>query len=266
GAGRGCAPPMMASFSVAGPSVTPAEAVTSVFACTNQTVQVTFIDFSGSTDYQDNFHGVLRPNDIKQGTDLAGGGRPSLNFTGSAGSGGSTWLTVFESSTLLPEDACRLTLSADILFSTFNNSKGAGLLALFNTGAGKKGLALLVFNNGNTDSLRLATIEQAGKVTVLDSVSLGNGIKENLWYRLTMDIFDTTEPTVHVTGNVFRHTVPTNPNSPLEASPFGTLTDIGALPTGVESTGDVGLVARAVSAVVDLSVTNFTVTENPPPP
>src|SRR5262249_39016773 len=158
----------------------------------------------------------LRGADINSGTDLAGGGRPSLNFTGNAGSGGSTWLTLFESDTSLPEDACRLTLSADILFHTFNNSKAAGLLALFNEAAVNKGLALLVFNNGNTDTLRLVTVDQAGKVVVLDSVSLGNGIKENVWYRLTMDILDSTEPTVTVTGNVFRHTTPTNPNSPLE--------------------------------------------------
>jgi hypothetical protein len=37
----------------------------------------------------------------------------------------------------------------------------------------------------------------------------------------------------------------------------------GPLPSGVDSTGKVGLVARAANAVVDLSITNYTITESP---
>jgi hypothetical protein len=259
-AGAAFAPPLVASFSLEGPSITPAEGA--VNQCSNQTTTVEFFDFHDN-EYQDNFHGVLRPNDITPGTDLAGGGHPSLNFAGSAGSGGSTWLTVFNATTPLPEDACQLTLSADILIRRFNNSKGGGLLALFNEAVGKKGLALFVFDAGNSDVLQLVTVDQTGTPAVLKSVSLGGGILENVWYRVTMDVTDTSEPTVTVTGSVTRHSVATNPNSPLLPPPIGTLVFTGPLPSGVGPTGEVGLVARAVNAVVDLSITNYTITESP---
>ena len=75
-----------------------------------------------------------------------------------------------------------------------------------------------------------------------------------------MDITVTSAPNVTVTGSVTRHSVATNPNSALLPPPFGTLEFNGPLPSGVDSSGEVGLVARAVNAVVDLSVTNYTIT------
>jgi len=262
-AGAAFAPPLIASFSLEGPALPSAEA-TPTPVCSNQTTTIEFFDFADN-EYQDNFRGILRAGDINPGTDLAGGGHTSLNFTGNTSSAGSTWLTVFDATTPLPEDACQLTLSADILISKFNNSKGAGLLALFNEATGKKGLALLVLDAGNTDVLQLVTVDQTGKLAVLKSVSLGGGILENVWYRVTMDITDTSEPNVTVTGSVTRHSLATNPNSPLLPPPIGTLalTFTGALPSGVDSTGKVGLVARAVSAVVDSSITNYTIIEAP---
>jgi hypothetical protein len=138
------------------------------------------------------------------------------------------------------------------------------LLALFNEATGKKGLALLVLDAGNTDVLQLVTVDQTGKLAVLKSVSLGGGILENVWYRVTMDITDTSGPSVTVTGSVTRHSVATNPNSALLPPPFGTVAlTLTPLPSGVDSTGKVGLVARAVSAVVDSSITNYTITESP---
>ena len=37
--------------------------------------------------------------------------------------------------------------------------KGAGLVALLNEGAGQKGLALIISDAGNTDLLRIATLD-----------------------------------------------------------------------------------------------------------
>jgi len=259
-AGAAFAPPLIASFSLEGPSVTPAEA-SDHLSCYPGIPGLTF-DFSG-TQYADHFTGILRPALINPGTDLADGGQSSLNFTGSTGSGGGTWMTLFDSPTPIPEAGCALSLSADVLFHTFNNMKGAGLLALFNVGAGEQGVAVLVSDAGNTDKFQLVTVDQAGKPTVLPAsgpdktnLPLGSSIAENLWYRLTMDI-NVIGPNVAVIGNVFRHTVPTDPDSDPEPASFGTVRFSGALPTGVPSSGQVGLVARAVSAVVNLSVTNF---------
>jgi len=118
--------------------------------------------------------------------DLGGTGETALNFTGGAGPAGDTWITVYDTA---PADATptlftgSVSLSADVLIHRFNNAKGAGLLALYNEGPGKKGLALIVFDNGNSDRLVLATVDQAGWLNALKSVSLGTGIWENAWYR-----------------------------------------------------------------------------------
>jgi hypothetical protein len=63
---------------------------------------------------------------------------------------------------------------------------------------------------------------------------------------------------VTVTGKVFRHTTPTDPNSGLVAQVGSTLSFSGTRPAGVDGFGQVGGLAAAVSAAVDSSVTNFT--------
>ena len=188
-----------------------------------------------------------------------------MNFTGTAGAGGDTWITVYDTT---PGDATPGTqnnfgnlpaLTADVLIHAYNNKKGAGVLALFNEGASQKGLALVVYNNGNTDTLALGTMNKAnGTFTVLSTVSLGNQIVENTWYRLVMTVA-VSGPNVVVTGKVFRHTVGTDPNSPLGNQVGGTLTFSGARPAGVDATGEVGMVGQATSAVIDSSVTNFVI-------
>jgi hypothetical protein len=222
-------------------------------------------DFSG-TEYTDCFRDVLRDGDINDGTDVGGTNHDSLNFTGGAGSGGATWLTVYDATPGTPAPGPTFaaeTLCADVLFHTFNNVKGAGLVALLNEGVDKRGLALVVSDAGNTDRLRLATVEgdpaKLGTLTFLTSVSLGAGIAENVWYRLVMTVTPTT-PTV--TGKVFKHSDPQDPNSGLGAQVGATLTyptptDPAALPDGVTSPGQNGILAQAVSTRVDLSVTNF---------
>src|SRR5262245_50656593 len=114
-AGAAFAPPVMASFSLDGPSIAQVEAGIVANQCANQTSTFRYFDFSG-TEYQDNFRDILRAGDINAGFDLAASTRPSLNFTGNAGSAGSTWLTVLDDSAFT--DLCQLSLSADILSHT----------------------------------------------------------------------------------------------------------------------------------------------------
>jgi hypothetical protein len=185
-----------------------------------------------------------------------------MNFTGSTGSSGDTWITVYDTT---PADDTVINtfgsvlLNADVLIHRFNNKKGAGLLALFNEGAGQKSLALVVYDAGNTDTLALGTVEKAtGQLTPLATVPLAAGIAEDAWYRLTLGVA-VSGGSVTVTGTVFRHTIPADPNSPLGAQVGGTLTFAGPLPAGVEPVGEVGMVASAFSAFVDSSITNFVI-------
>jgi hypothetical protein len=171
-------------------------------------------DFSG-TQYADCFRDVQRGGQIDAGPDVGGTDHPSLVFTGSIGSAGATWLTVYADTPSTPAPGPTFgaeILCADVLFARFSNTKGAGLVALLNEGVGKRGLALLVSDAGNTDLLRLATVEgdraKQGKLTILSSVPLTNGIAENVWYRLVMTV-DPTTP--RVTGKVFTHSLPLDP-------------------------------------------------------
>jgi hypothetical protein len=89
---------------------------------------------------------------------------------------------------------------------------------------------------------------------------MGSGIAENVWYRLTMDVV-VSGGNVTVTGKVFTHSSTTDPDSSLGAQVGATLAFSGPLPSGVEPTGEVGIIASAVSAAVDTSVTNFKIVD-----
>jgi hypothetical protein len=134
---------------------------------------------------------------------------------------------------------------------------------------GDKGLGLVVSNAGNTDKLQLMTVDAAGKVVPLNTVSLGAGIAQDAWYRLTMDIQQgICTPggcPVHVTGRVFRHTDPEDPDSELGLQVGATLDfpPPQGQPLTLTGSGRVGIVARAVNAFVDSSVTNFCVVNCP---
>jgi hypothetical protein len=111
---------------------------------------------------------------IDIGLDLGGTGHAALNFTGSTGSAGDTWITVYDPAPPPPSVTFgSVGLSADVLIHTFNNKKGAGLLALYNEAPSKKGLALMLYDAGGTDTLVLATVDQAGKLVTLKTVRLG---------------------------------------------------------------------------------------------
>ena len=90
------------------------------------------------TDFRD----VRRAPYINSGLDLCGTGHASINFTGSTGSAGDTWITVYDVTPGTPDEDPvfgSVSLSADVQIRPFNNRKGAGLLALFNEGAERQG-------------------------------------------------------------------------------------------------------------------------------
>jgi hypothetical protein len=61
-----------------------------------------------------------------------------------------------------------------------------------------------------------------------------------------------------VTGKVFTHSAPLDSDSPLDVQVGHTLMyQPGALLAGVSSPGENAILAQAVNAMVDLSVTNF---------
>jgi hypothetical protein len=219
-------------------------------------------NFSGS-QYTECFRELLRGSDIIDGTDQGSTGHTALNFTGSTVAGGSTWLTVYDATPAVADENPTFgaeTLCADVLIQPYNNAKGAGVVALMNEGAGKKGLGLFISDAGSTDTLILSTVDgdpaQKGKLTTVTSVSLQGGIAEKAWYRVVMTV--TPAGTPKVTGKVFAHATATDPNSALGGQVGSTLTYSGALPAGVTSPGENGIMASAISSVVNSSVTNFT--------
>jgi hypothetical protein len=208
------------------------------------------------TDFRD----VRRPNDINIGLDLGGTVHQALNFTGNAGAAGDSWITVYDPAPNPPPVTFgSVSLSADVLIHAFNNKKGAGLLALYDEAPSKKGLALTLYSAGNTDTLVLATVDQAGKLVTLKTVSLGAAIAENVWYRVSMAVSVDTG-LVSVVGTVVKHEVPSDPDSALTTQLGPSLTFSAALGAGalagVDATGEVGILAAAVSAANSSSVTN----------
>jgi hypothetical protein len=219
----------------------------------------TGVDFSidFDTEYPDCFQDVFRGAGINSGPDQGGTGHLALNFTGSAGAAGATWLTILDTSPPVPD----VTLCADVLIQRFNNRKGAGVVARFNQGPGRKGLALIASNAGNTDRLILATVDgdpaRVGALTTLETVPLGAGIRQNQWYRVIMYV-GVASSALSVTGEVYEHVDPLNPNSPLSSQVGSTLLYVtDTPPVGILPAGFVGLIAIANSAVVNSSITNF---------
>jgi len=225
------------------------------------------LNFSDS-QYANCFTDVRRGTDINDNNalDLGGTGHTALNFTGGAGPAGDLWLTTFSPhGTPVTFDVRNtICLSADVLIHTYNNTKGAGLVALLDSAPGGKGLAVILYDQGNSDSLQLATIDPAtGKLAKLKSVSLGAGIAENAWYHLDVSVtlIDFLGADIlTVLAQVSRHETPTDPNSPI-AGPVGGLVFQDGVPNdlGLEDSGEVGIAASGFSTNVNSSVTNWSV-------
>jgi hypothetical protein len=227
------------------------------------------INFSDS-QYTTCFTDVRRGADINDdgAPDLGGTGHTALNFTGGAGPAGDLWLTKWtpDGATHLCLAHTDISLGVNVLFHTYNNTKGAGLVALLDSAPGGKGLAVILYDQGNSDALQLATIDPAtGQLTKLTSVRLGAAIAENAWYQIRATISASeSENRLVVAAQVFRHSTPTNPGSPV--APVGPqLSFRSTLPTGLTDSGEIGLVASAFSTNVNASATNFTIFDCPEP-
>src|SRR5262249_31782286 len=99
-------------------------------------------------EYEANFVEVRRGSESSQGND-PGTGHCAVNFTGSAGSAGDTWLTRSNAGSF--NSFSSMCMEADILINRFNNAKGGGLVALLQTDPGDKGLFFMLIDNGSTD-------------------------------------------------------------------------------------------------------------------
>lgn len=228
-----------------------------------------FYDFSG-TQYTDDFTDVRRGAQINGdgAYDLGGTGHTALNLSGRAGASGATWLTKWTpgGARSIFNGRCGTAVAANILIHPFNNRKGAGLVSLLNdTDPGDKGLALIVYDNGKSDALRLATIDPfTGKLVHLKSGPLIAPIKENEWYMVFMELaveLAWEGHTLIVEAGVVSLEDPTDPNSDF-AHLIGALRFKGQLEaTGLQSSGQVGIMASAVNAVVDSSATNWLAAE-----
>src|SRR5262245_22773563 len=72
------------------------------------------------SEYNDNFTDVLRGAEIDSGFDLGNTGHCAVNFTGSAGSAGDTWLTRFDDAPPNAFNAFQgLCMRADVLINHF---------------------------------------------------------------------------------------------------------------------------------------------------
>jgi len=229
------------------------------------------VDCFATLDFSDNqytacFTDVRRGADINDDNalDLGGTGHTALNFTGGAGPAGDTWLTKYTpngTAVVCDASTTAVTLVADVLIHTYNNTKGAGLVALLDSAPGGKGLALMLYDQGNSDALQLATINPAtGRLTKLTgSVSLGAGFAENAWYNVAVSVTASlSADLLIVSAGVRRHTIPTDPNSGLAGQVGPQLFFQGGLSeAGLDSEGEVGIAASAFSTNVNSSVTNF---------
>jgi hypothetical protein len=217
-------------------------------------------DFADS-QYPRCFRDVVRTGAFTAGEDFGGTRHTSLNIAGTAGAGGLTWMTMVDQDPNTPAADVVFasgTVCADILIQRFNNNKGAGVVALYNQDPKKKGLALILYDAGNTDLLTLATVagDANGRLTPLVSVRLGSAIAENNWYRVVMTV--TVGAMLEVHGQAYKHKTGTDPNSDIEA--IGAPLTFGptAFPIGVENQGEEGIIGSAIGAVENSSVTNFT--------
>jgi hypothetical protein len=224
---------------------------------------------NNSTQTTGFFRDVLGAASINQGSDLGGTGHSALNFSGSSNNAAYAGsMTLYDTS---PGNSGsknlftgNLSVNADILTSTFDNSKGPGILFLYNEGSGLEGLALSVFNGGGTDNNQLRLVNQTGEknsTSPLASQTLSGAIAESQWYRLELDLtFSGANYTV--AGRVFNHQDVTDPNSAIANQIGSQLNHTSTLSGTISTPYEIGLVARNSNGTINSSVTNFNVTGN----
>ena len=252
-------------------------AVVSLLALTGTTALAAPITFTAA-DYDNNavqtggvFRDVLNGSRINSGGHLvagaATGAYTALNFSGSDSNGaykGAT--TLYDTNVMdgLPTlFTGNISMSVDILIDPFNNAKGAGLVFLFNEGVGAEGLALYLWNAGNTDTYAVNFVHQDG-VSRPDNAAASQGfalnsIPDDQWFRLSLDLVFASATNFTATGSVFRHVTPSDPTSALGTQVGTNLVYSNSLSSVLLNPYEVGLVGRGVSAEEGASVTNFTI-------
>jgi len=223
-------------------------------------------DFA-DTQYADDFTDVRRGAKINSGYDLGGTGQTALNFTGQAGPGGDTWLTKWTpgGATSVFNGRCGIFTAANVLIHPFNNRKGAGLVTLLNdTNPGDKGLALVLYDNGNMDVIQLAIIDPfTGTLVPLETARLIAPVEENAWYALVMTVQVNLAYNGHgmlAEGYVYSYADPTDPNSEPSQIGYVFYSSVFREPLeelGLQPLGQVGIMASAINAVLDSSVTSW---------
>ncbi len=243
------------------------------------------ITFSSNADYDNSTPNVLgvfrdigplnRQQQINRGLDLGPTGHTALNFVGAAGPGGSNSVTLYDTdpTTTAPNNifSGNFSLSADILFKEFNNTKQGGFVFLYNEGfPTNSGLALMLSDAGNTDNNVLSIADMNGPaMTTLKSDSLSGGVTEVVWYRLTMDM-TVSGGTFVINGKVFSHTTGTDPGSALGAQIGSTLVYTNTFAAlGIQNSGEIGLAMREIQQGAPntnmVSITNFSESQVPEP-
>ena len=232
------------------------------------------ISFANDCDYSNSaspsgglFRDFINGGNINRGIDNFGTGHTSLNFN-SGGAGATNGLTLFDTApgTTTPTLwSGNLSLSGDTIESGSNTNK-PGLVALFNEGAGKFGVALVLSEAGSTDTIELHKVPQTGDLTtsgggtLLTTTNVSGLIADGVWYRLTMDV-SVSGDVLNVTGKFFTHAVATDPNSAVNATPAGTLTYTGSLAAlGLQGSGEAGMIFDVASNMSKASFTNFGLT------
>ena len=193
----------------------------------------------------------------------------ALNFTGQAGPAGDTWLTKWT-----PGGApahfngrCGVGVAATILTHPFNNRKGAGLVALLNdANPGDKGLAVVLMTTATRMRYSSRRSTRSRESSVTKTLPLIAPIEENAWYVVLMELTVDLAYEGHsltVEAIVLSLQDPTNPDP---NGDFDQVIGYLRLKTpleniGLQPTGQVGVMASAINAVVDSSVTTWIASE-----
>ena len=261
----------------------------------NQTTgQFRDIYWWGNT-YNGGTTGVTSPDFINSGKNLitnggsparavVGGNDDALNFTGvKIANGGASFLTIYDAT---PGDGTAtrnlfdasvlggITISADVLFAPGQHTAYAGVVSAYNEG--QDGLALLAKNGGgnNPDSFSLDLVfRQKGTITVVQTAALAytsvvgdtnsSATLGDHWYNIVMNL-QATGDAFTMTGSLWNHSVPTDPNSILGSQIGATMVYSGSLlnadPTALylSNPGEIGLMAYVPGPFGDGVATGWT--------
>lgn len=239
--------------------------------------------------------GLLRANEITIGRDVGQEtpGTPfqheALNMVGTTGSVRGAWLAVYPDAVYGDGTTC-----VDGLLGQLTGEKGIGVAAFVREGTGARAVIFEAADAKNTDTARLYLLTtQTGALAQLASTSLNGGIDIyggtipvancNLrpdgsahmycqWIRVCLTA-ESSGTNVTFTGKVWLHGTglkgdPTraDPNHPKLTQIGNTLTWTGPRPTGVGTTGMVGIASTAVQTASAVSAVNFETTASGAPP